>query len=856
MTKDNRGITICLYISHNKEEASVRIARSFMAKRISIKNRNKPLPTLIAFLLLGLFLPCHSQVNKATSFPPVFAEIPDLTLDENTKAERVIDLWKFISDPDTPISKILFSVMSSRESSLQGSARVSVDLNRYINVLPDQNWTGEENIIVEANDGTNMASAAFKVTVRSTEAGQLIDAEDKALVERRGAWVEMADAGKNWLQSSHAGDSLRLKWKGSFLTLSIHGGDLNILQRYYASPKYDVMWESWKTYSPGIVTIHIDGKSQPEIDLSETDKRGWNEFLVASGLEPKDHELEISVKRGFVCIDKIRVSSNPLNQLDISAKDEYQTPLADIVLKFLQGGILKTILRTTPEGRIPTFFGLNGGAYEVEIEPDSNHGFGYPGNTQNPSVEENLVPQELKNVEIKAGQSSRFDFVLKYESTAYRSLEIIQRPIGSVPAILKKGSLLEIECRYPKSPRKTQVFLFDKVLNRELKIISAEYGSEMIMNKLDPGVLIRARIPEGIAEGFYSIRTILDGQEDQASRAVRIISDFKKRYRFIHLSDPHIQGTKDSRDHDEKLRLIAKEINLFSPEFVIITGDIADDGTRPEYLRFGRTLTAFEIPTFVIPGNHDHYFWISPYQYYGFDEYGKYVGQKFYSFPYGEDYFIGVDMGAYEKIYETPLEGIHSSQWPWLIQELEHDKNNKEGLLCVFAHYDFTQGVPEAYGCSNQLVGLFNSYPIDLYLWGHGHANLEKKVGKHPTLSIETGSTIEGTYRVVEIENSRIIDNPAFEAGRLKLIYAGKNDGTEKIGQATLRNENQTSFKDLRMRFLLKTSERGYQTNRGRIIESSKMSDKTKSVVVVSIDISPLSKETIQVSETKGKSRS
>jgi len=800
-----------------------------------MKKRNKTLLVIIAIFLIGICLPSRSQLKKDPASPPIFAEISDVTLDQNTKAERVIDLWKCVSDPDTPISKILFSVTSSREFSLLGSAHVSVDLNRYVSVSPDQNWTGEENVIVEANDGINVACATFKVTIRSTEAGQLIDAKDKALIERRGAWVEMADGGKNWLQSSHGGDSVRLKWKGSFLTLFLHAGNLNILQRYYESPKYEVVWESWKTYKPGIATIQIDGKSQPEIDLSKTDKKGWNEFLIASGLEPKDHELEISVKQGFVCIDKIRVSSHPLIQLDISAKDEYQTSLADIIFKFSQGGRLKAILRTTPEGRIPTFFGLKEGVYSLEIEAGSN-----PGYTQNPTVEENLLPQKLEDVEIKAGQSSKFDFVLKYASRDYRSLGIIRRPLGSVPSILKKGSVREIECRYPNSPRKTQVFLFDEGLNRELKVISAEHGSKMIMNQLDPGVLIKARIPEDIAEGFYSIRTILDGQEDQASRAARVVPDFKKGYRFVHLSDLHIQGTKDNRDHDEKLKLIAKEINLFSPEFVIITGDIADCGTRPEYLRFLHTLAAFEFPTFVIPGNHDHYFWSSPYQYYGFDEYGKYVGQKFYSYPYGDDFFIGLDTGDYEKIYETPLEGIHSGQWPWLIQELDRHRGHQKGLLCIFAHYDFTQGLPETYGCPNQLVNLFNDYPIDLYLWGHGHSNLEKEVGKNPTLSIETGSTIQGTYRIVEIENSKIVNDAALEAGRLKLIYKGTNDGTAYEEQATIKNENQKSLRDIRVKFLLKHSEAGYQTNTGRIVESHASRDKTKSIVTVSIDVSPL----------------
>ena len=816
-----------------------------------MKKQNKIFLVLMAFFILGISLLCLSQGKKGFYSSPVFAEIPDLILDQNAKAEKVIDLWQYVRNPDGPISKILFSVMNSRECSMSGSAHVSMDSNRYISIAPDQNWTGEEKILVEANDGFNIAYATFNVIVRSNEAGQLLEAEDTAVVEKRGAWAEVAEGSTRWLQSSNAGDSLRLKWKGSCLTLFLHGRNLSLLQRYYESPNYDVVWESWKTYKPGIAAIQIDGKSQSEIDLSATDKKGWNEFLVVSGLEPKEHELEITVKKGFICVDKIRASSYPLSGIDISAKDEYQTPLADIVFKFSQGGILKTILRTTPEGRIPTFFGLKEGGYEVAIEPDSN-----PGYTQNSSVEENLVSQKLDKVEIKTGQSYKFDFMLKYASQEYKSLGIIRRPVGSVPVILKKGSLLEIECRYPNHPRKTQVFLFDDVSKRDLKIISAEYGPQMIMNKLDPGVLIIAQIPPDISEGLYAIRTVLDSQEDQASRAVRIVSDFKKRYRFIHLSDLHIQSTKDNRDHDEKLKLIAKEIKLSSPEFVIITGDIADCGARPEYLRFLYTLANIQIPTFVISGNHDHYFWPFKYQYRGFDEYGKYIGQKFYSFDYGGDNFIGVDTGDYEKIYETRLEGIHASQWPWLIQELDKNKKHQEGLICVFAHYDFTRGLPEAYGCANQLVNLFNEYPIDLYLWGHEHSNQEKEVGKNPTLSIETGSTIQGTYRIIEVENSKVVNHTTLEAGKLKLTYARRNDGTAHEGLATLRNENPISLQDLKIKFLLKHSEAGYQSNNGKIVESINSGDMTQSIVIVSIDVSSLSEETIQITEAKVKSRS
>ena len=488
---------------------------------------------------------------------------------------------------------------------------------------------------------------------------------------------------------------------------------------------------------------------------------GWGEFLVASGLEPGDHELEIAVKEGFVLIDGFRESPEPLGRLDVAVTDGFRTPLPDIVLKFSREGVLKTVLRTTPDGRIPSFCGLKEGLYDLELMPDSN-----PGYTRDSQVEENILPQRREKLEIKAGQSVKFDFVLDYSGPASRSLEMIRRPIGTVPAILEKGSLLDVECRADGKPKKIRVFLQGDSLSRELKVVSAGFGPRMIMNGLDPGLLVKAKIPENIPEALYGLRVSLDGVEDNAARAVKVVSKFKTTYTFVQLSDLHIQGTKENRANDEKLRQIAEEINLLSPEFVIMTGDVADCGTRPEYLRFLDALSAFKVPTFVIPGNHDHYFWHTRYLSYGFDEYRKYVGQSFYTFAYGQDRFVGLDTGDYEKISETAMEGIHAAQWPWLIEVLEKAKNRRQGLLCLFAHYDHTQNVPDAYHCRDQLIGLFDKYPVDLYLWGHGHSNKEEEIGTRPTLSIETGSTNQGVYRILKVENSRITEHCALTIGK------------------------------------------------------------------------------------------
>ena len=581
----------------------------------------------------------------------------------------------------------------------------------------------------------------------------------------------MRHAGREGLQSSRPGDSLLLKWKGSFLSLTLWGRELNLFQRYYESPDYRVIYEAWKTYRPGIALIRIDANQPVEIDLSKAENDGWNESLVAENLAPGDHELEITVKEGFVCLDHFRESLEPLTRMDISVTDVYRTPLADIVIKFFQNGSLKTALRTAPDGRIPTFYGLKEGSYDLEIRPDSN-----PGYVKGSEVEEGLVPQRLDRLEIEAGRALKLNLVLEYDSPDFRSLRTICRPLGTIPAILLRGDVLEVECRYPENPKEARIFLQGDGPELELELISAQAGPRMIMNGLEAGVLIKARIPENVPEALYGLRVDLDGLEDRATRAVKVVSAFKTSYSFVQLSDPHIHSAKGNRSHDEALRRIAGEINLLSPEFVIMTGDIADCGSRPEYLRVLEALSSFKVPTFVIPGNHDHYFWGTRYLYLGFDEYRKYLGQGFFSFGYGQDRFIGLDTGDYERIYEEALEGIHAAQWPWLIKELEKTKDRTQGLLCIFAHYDHTQNLPEAYVFRDQLMGLFDTYPVDLYLWGHGHGSKEEYVGARPTLSIETGSTIQGVYRVLDVENSKIAGSRVLVAGKSSAdIGEGKN---------------------------------------------------------------------------------
>jgi hypothetical protein len=357
---------------------------------------------------------------------------------------------------------------------------------------------------------------------------------------------------------------------------------------------------------------------------------------------------------------------------------------------------------------------------------------------------------------------------MKYTHPDLRSLKFIQRPRGTIPSTIKKEEKLNIECAFSTKPEKIKVTLFGGGQEWELPVILLMPKFGNVEAQKDQSLLLSAQIPGNLPELLYSLKIRLGDCEDIAPRAIKVVSEYKKNYRFIHITDLHIQSSKDDRLHDEKLIAIAQEIVRLAPEFVIMTGDITDSGSRPEYLRFLLALQAFQVPTFVIPGNHDHYFWRTKYSYFGFDEYDKYIGPRFFSFTYGEDRFIGVDSGDYEKIYEDNLDGIHKSQWPWLITELEEGKNRAGGLLCVFAHYDYTEILPEFYGFRGQLINLFNTYPVKLYIYGHGHKNFDKYYENKLTLFLETASTIDGYYRLIEIKNSEVTAYPVYELGKGK----------------------------------------------------------------------------------------
>jgi hypothetical protein len=113
------------------------------------------------------------------------------------------------------------------------------------------------------------------------------------------------------------------------------------------------------------------------------------------------------------------------------------------------------------------------------------------------------------------------------------------------------------------------------------------------------------QVPADAPEGLYDLRVRGGGKTLTAPHSVKVVKEFKTRFRFVHLSDMNI-GDPTAPDFDPRL---PEEINLLAPEFIIATGDYM----LPEAGSEGRTawpavlayFARFRAPVYLLCGEHD-----------------------------------------------------------------------------------------------------------------------------------------------------------------------------------------------------------------------------------------------------------
>lgn len=415
------------------------------------------------------------------------------------------------------------------------------------------------------------------------------------------------------------------------------------------------------------------------------------------------------------------------------------------------------------------------------------------------------------------------------------TLTIIQRPILNIPSIVVPGQELNIICFAPETATGWNVeLLYDEVLV-PVNVTNSNYDADLAR------WTITTLIPNVELFELYDLKVTASGDIiDRATNAVKVIDRFKSNYYFVHITDTHLpthefypEGTSDTTELNDLYEVI-KDINLIRPEFVLLTGDLINEGEledfecRRNHTRSIRLLEKFEVPVYIVPGNHDLGGWddTPPSQGTARREWWRFFGWRQreipptqteylthdYSFNYRNIHFVGLE--AYDN-YDNYMYDVYGStsfipsQMAWLRADLEAAGDMKKVL---FYHYDF----------KGQLN--LSSLGVDMALWGHTHRN-SGNIYSHP-YNISTASICDGkrTLRLVRVEGDELQAEYAMQThsggDMLTLIYNMENDGSLDRVSATINNKYNQEFANGLVKFTMPVSDDGYYVTNGKLLQS------------------------------------
>ncbi|MDY6785736.1 MAG: metallophosphoesterase [Cyanobacteriota bacterium] len=257
-------------------------------------------------------------------------------------------------------------------------------------------------------------------------------------------------------------------------------------------------------------------------------------------------------------------------------------------------------------------------------------------------------------------------------------------------------------------------------------------------------------------------------------------------FRFAIASDLHIALPHTIRDIPQRFHFVEVSIRALETvfrhfeqldlDFLLIPGDLTQDGEPDNHQWLQQRLAALPFPVFVIPGNHDILQAQATQNAIGCREFPAYYQQFGYQetdkLYYTREILPGVQLVALnsnqfdEQGQQLPYGLIDEEQLNWLEQVLEAARNR---LVLAMVHHNAIAHLPgqethplgRRYAIANsaQLLKILNKYNVKLLLTGHLHVqDVTEKTGIY---EITTGSLVSypHPYRVIECDRDRQVLN-------------------------------------------------------------------------------------------------
>ena len=194
-------------------------------------------------------------------------------------------------------------------------------------------------------------------------------------------------------------------------------------------------------------------------------------------------------------------------------------------------------------------------------------------------------------------------------------------------------------------------------------------------------------------------------------------------YVIAHLSDPHLDGSEEPRS---RLRRITSYVRSSSVDVVLVTGDLADHGLPEEYVEIARELT-FDVPTLVLPGNHD----VS-------QPFRALLTEPGHGHPVNQVHDVGQ---ARFVLVDSTVEGqdhgyLSEDTLAWLETTLSHAVDGPLFLAMHHPPFELQHPVMDQWKLENPdaLAQVLNGKPVTALLTGHVHNAITSTFAGHPVL--------------------------------------------------------------------------------------------------------------------------
>ena len=432
------------------------------------------------------------------------------------------------------------------------------------------------------------------------------------------------------------------------------------------------------------------------------------------------------------------------------------------------------------------------------------------------------------------------------------TLTTIQKPLPNIPSLVLPGQTLAINCDASPGTTGWTASLRRGGLDIPLTLDGASY---------DPTTLwwtLSATVPTPPVYELYDLVVTADGGiDDTARRAVKILPRFRNDFYWVQITDTHLptymyyyqSGAETDSTNTLALREICRDVNIINPEFTLITGDFINEGELEDYLgrryysRAQASLNEFEVPTFLVAGNHDIGGWNDTppsdgtarrdwWRFFGWKRLdspppGAPAYTQDYSFDYGPVHFTGME--AYDN-YDSWRSNIYgyesftSAQMSWLQADMAAADQSEARVL--FYHNDF----------ANELN--YSALHIDMGLYGHIHSDIEDSSPPFELATDNAGSNSR-PFRLCRWQNGNLVAPPTLGAlssgSALTLTYNTANDGSQDLVRATLHNTHDERFANALVKFVLPGGAPGFIVAGGTLTQVDQTGE--FSVCYVEVDL-------------------